>query len=283
MDAQGAGGLVPGSDSRGVQEGERQGLHRLPPGSDEPWHHRLAQEDHGEMEGSAIGIRSLFELKLAAKVPNVHAINLIMDEEAERIFKDYKLDILLAGGVLFQDERILRAKARAARLQRLKPWPSTRSQLETVSTEAEEVPAGLNNLTVSEENKQKTIGMEENPVDITDSPGSQDPGRTARKELSWSEMMELAEQERTTMASLSGGAAATTPAPTATTAATAATASTSGVGAGAGPTVDDMDVDKEELDELNETGQELMDASYRPRGQAKGYRTSRIGRAIRKS
>ncbi len=196
-----------------------------------------------EMEGSAMGIRTLFELKLAAKVPNGLAVHLIMDEEAERIFeeKNYKLDILSAGGVPFQDERVLRARARANRIQRLKPRPATKGLLQGGAQGGEE-PVGQNNLMVSEKE-----GTPSNPVTVGDSPAGS--GRAAAVQegegrMDWSEEVEKGEKEKEKGATTAAASAPSTP----------------------GELSAEMEVDKDELDELNETGQELMDAYLQAQG-----------------
>ncbi len=141
-----------------------------------------------EIEATAMGIKSLLELKLAAKVPSGLALHLIMDEEAERIFagRDCKLDILSAGGVQFRDERLLRAQAREARLKRLKPLPATPGQLVQQQREQQTAEEGLSSLSMA----SSLTGTPDNPLTVEDSPTKGTDAGGAEKDLRWADEVE---------------------------------------------------------------------------------------------
>ncbi len=141
-----------------------------------------------ELEGAAMGIDSLFELKLAAKVRDGLALHIVMDEKAEERFKakDFRMDILSAGGVLFTEEKALRARARANRIQRLKPRPATRGMLQAGETgEAPEID--ISDLTM-------TTGTKENPVVVADSPAEKEK-ETTRDEGAEEPMKETSQEQ----------------------------------------------------------------------------------------
>ncbi len=212
-----------------------------------------------EIEATAMGVRSLLELKLAAKVPSGLALHLIMDEEAEKVFaaRDHKLDILSAGGVQFRSERELREEARANRIRRLRPLPATAGQLVQEQREQQLAMNSLGSLTVASQ------GTSENPLTVEDSPPAGEAGAKASAgSLRWAEEVEKeveekegeGEKEGEKEKEMEGEKEGKTSSPT-TSQDAAAPSREEGDG-----NLEDMELGKEEVEELNASSQDMMEA-----------------------
>ncbi len=73
-----------------------------------------------------IGIKSLFELKMAAKTTRGKAVHLIMDEEAEELFVQHgcKIPFAAAGWIYFEERQAYVARIKAQERDRMKPKAS---------------------------------------------------------------------------------------------------------------------------------------------------------------